>query len=167
MQGASSPARLFVSLTFSPREHLVSVISRLVSEFCALVMEDKDTAWRFHMAAQELAENITKYSTGAEVTLEVEMATVNGENVMRVSSRNETTPDRLLETARRLDAIKSCADPIALYDRLVRESAPVAGVSGLGLARIRAESDLQVDYSIRGTELTITVHSPIPMKGDA
>lgn len=145
----------------------MAAVSRLVSEFCGLVMDNKDTAWRFHMAAQELAENVTKYATSKDVSLEVEMTSLDGVNVMRVTSRNETTPERLLETARRLDAIKNAEDPVALYDRLVRESAPVPGISGLGLARIRAESDLLVDYSIEGTELSITVHSPVNLREGA
>jgi hypothetical protein len=35
------------------------------------------------MAAQELAENITKYSTGSNVTLQVELEKQDDEHVMR------------------------------------------------------------------------------------
>ena len=87
-----------------------------------------------------------------------------GKHVMKVTSRNETTPERLRETAGRLDAIKNAKDPVALYDQLVKESAPIQGVSGLGLARIRAESDFSMDYSIHGCELSISVHAPVRIK---
>ncbi len=37
----------------------------------------------------------------------------------------------------------------------------VEGVSGLGLARVRAEGGLDVDYKIEGNELTIIAHAPV------
>ena len=129
-----------------------------------LAMENADTAWLFYMAAHELAENVTKYSTSSNVSLEVEMRECDGKHVMKITSRNETTPERLRETARRLDAIKNADDPVALYDQLAMESAPIQGVSGLGLARIRAESDFSMDYSINGCELCISVHAPVKIK---
>ena len=164
MDSSHAKARLFISLTFSPQEHLVTAVSRLVSDFCRLIMASMDTAWRFYMAAQELAENITKYSTGNEVTIQVEMENVGGEHVMRVYARNETSPERLQDAVRRLDDIKSADDPVALYDQLVLESAPHPGISGLGLARIRAESELDIDYTIEGSELTICVQSPVRLR---
>ena len=49
-----------------------------------------------------------------------------------------------------------------LYDRMIEESAPLEGVSGLGLARIRAEGGLDFDYTIEGDELTLIVTAPVP-----
>jgi hypothetical protein len=49
----------------------------------------------------------------------------------------------------------------------VLESAPIPGVSGLGLARIRAESDFSMDYSVDGSELSISVQAPVKIKEEA
>ena len=129
MSAVANSPRLFVSLSFTPKANLVSAISKLVADFCSVAMENADTAWLFYMAAHELAENVTKYSTSSNVSLEVEMSEREGKHVMKITSRNETTPERLRETARRLDAIKNAEDPVALYDQLVLESAPMRGVS--------------------------------------
>jgi hypothetical protein len=153
---------LFISLAFFPSEFLVSAISQLVGDFCQIGLRDLDLSSRFHMAAHELAENITKYSTRARVTLEMELAETGGVHTLSVKTKNHTSPDRLLEVERRLQELKTTKDPVALYDRMIEETAPLEGVSGLGLARIRAEGGLDFDYFIDGDELTMVVQAPVP-----
>lgn len=153
---------LFVRLSFCPNEHLVSAISQLVSDFCQMGLRDLDISYRFRMAAHELAENITKYSTTSRVSLEVELAEVQGVHILSVKTRNETSPERLIEVEKRLKELKSAVDPVELYDRMIEETAPLEGVSGLGLARIRAEGGLDFDYEIIGNELTLVVQAPVP-----
>lgn len=154
--------RLFICLSFYPSEHLVSSISQLVSDFCRVGLRDLDVTSRFHMAAHELAENITKYSTTSRVSLEVELGERDGVHLLTVRTRNEASPERLRELEQRLKVLKATKDPVELYDRMIEESAPLEGVSGLGLARIRAEGGLDLDYTIRGNELTLVVQSPVP-----
>lgn len=153
---------LFICLSFFPSEALVSAISRLVSDFCQIGLRDLDISSRFHMAAHELAENITKYSTDSRVSLEVQLAERNGGHVLSITTRNHTSTERLREVAKRLEEIKFSANPIELYDRMIEESAPLEGVSGLGLARIRAEGGLDLDYKVDGNELTVVVQAPVP-----
>lgn len=154
---------LFICLSFFPSEYFVTAISQLVCDFCEIGFRDLDLTSRFHMAAHELAENITKYSTTSRVSLEVELkGNDDGQHVLSIRTRNEASPDRLQEVARRLEELKSTKDPVELYDRMIEESAPVEGVSGLGLARIKAEGGLEFDYDIAGNELTVVVQGPVP-----
>lgn len=153
---------LFIRLSFFPSAYLVSAVSRLVSDFCQIGLRDVDISARFHMAAHELAENITKYSTTSRVSLEVELAEKDGLHTLSVRTRNRTSPERLAEMEKRLGELKATKDPAALYDRIIEESAPLEGVSGLGLARIRAEGGLDFDYTIHGDELTLIVTAPVP-----
>jgi len=153
---------LFICLSFCPSEDLVSAISQLVSDFCRIGLRDLDISSRFHMAAHELAENITKYSTTSRVSLEVELSERGGVHMLSVRTRNVASPERLVEVERRLHELKFTKDPVELYDRMIEESAPLEGVSGLGLARIRAEGGLEFDYSINGNELTMVVQAPVP-----
>lgn len=153
---------LFIRLAFFPSACLVSAISRLVSDFCQIGLRDVDLSARFHMAAHELAENITKYSTTSRVSLEVELAERNGQHTLSVRTKNRTSPERLADLEKRLHELKATKDPAALYDRIIEETAPLEGVSGLGLARIRAEGGLDFDYTIDGDELTLAVTAPVP-----
>jgi hypothetical protein len=153
---------LFIRLSFFPNEYLVSAISRLVSDFCQIGLRDLDISSRFHMAAHELAENVTKYSTKSRVSMEVELVEKDGLHTLSVRTRNHTSPDRLAEVEKRLKELKATKDPVGLYDRMIEETAPLEGVSGLGLARIRAEGGLDFDYTIDGDELTMVVQAPVP-----
>ena len=153
---------LFICMSFCPSEYLVSAISQLVSDFCQIGLRDLDISSRFHMAAHELAENITKYSTTSRVSLEVELSEVGGQHVLSVKTRNHASPERLVEMEKRLKELKFTEDPMGVYDRMIEETAPLEGVSGLGLARIRAEGGLDFDYKIDGNELTLVVHGPVP-----
>lgn len=151
---------LFLRLAFCPSHSLVSAISRLVSDFCRNGLQDLDISSRFHMAAHELAENMTKYSSSSAVSLEVELAEHAGVHLLTLRTKNHASRERLLEVATRLDEIRAAADPAQLYDRLIEETAPLPGVSGLGLARIRAEG-LDFNYEIHGDELTLIVQEPV------
>ncbi len=153
---------LFICLSFLPSAYLVSAVSQLVSDFCQIGLRDLDLSSRFHMAAHELAENITKYSTASRVSLEMELAETDGVFTLSVRTKNQTSPDRLAEVERRLQELKTTQDPMGLYDRMIEETAPLEGVSGLGLARIRAEGGLDFDYRIDGNELTMVVQAPVP-----
>jgi hypothetical protein len=153
---------LYICLSFFPNEYLVSAISQLVSDFCRIGLRDLDISSRFHMAAHELAENITKYSTASRVSLEVELSETGGVHTLSVRTRNQAAPERLEELEKRLEELKTTKDPVGLYDRMIEQSAPLEGVSGLGLARIRAEGGLDFDYHIQGNEVTLVVQSLVP-----
>ncbi len=153
---------LFVCLSFFPSEYLVTAISQLVCDFCKIGLRDLDISSRFHMAAHELAENITKYSSTSRVSLEVELSETAGVHMLSVKTRNQATLERLKEVEPRLKELKFTKNPVELYDRMIEESAPIEGISGLGLARIRAEGGLEFDYTIIGNELTVVVQAPVP-----
>jgi hypothetical protein len=108
------------------------------------------------MVAHELAENTAKYSTGSEVTLEIELEATTGATRVQIRTRNHTSPERLNEVVRRIGELALTEDPAAHYDRLLEESLGQHGVSGLGLARIRAESGLDLACSVEGDALTLT-----------
>ncbi|WP_438014119.1 hypothetical protein WMF18_24730 [Sorangium sp. So ce315] len=161
---ASEPSQngsLFLCITFFPTERMANSVLRLVSSFCSMVVDDANVCSRFYMAAHELAENIIKYSSGPRVSLELALEERDGACVMKICARNEASPERLREVERRLFELKTTTDPVKHYDDLIIETAMVEGVSGLGLARVRAEGGLDVDYKIEGNELTIIAQAPV------
>jgi hypothetical protein len=78
-----------------------------------------------------------------------------GELRARLRTKNRAEPERLSDTKRRLDALAATPDPVAHYDQVIRESAGRDG-SGLGLARILAESEMALRYEIEQGVLIIT-----------
>lgn len=160
-QAKQANATLVVTMSAFPGERMVTAVSSLVSEFCKTLLWDRDIADRFHMAAQELAENLVKYSSGSEVSLTAELIAGEDNTVLQLAARNHSTKEQLDAVELRLRELTTTDDPVELYDRLIRETAPLEDGSGLGLARIRAEAELDVDYSIVGTELTISVRASV------
>ncbi|WP_242516622.1 hypothetical protein [Sorangium cellulosum] len=141
---------------------MANSVLRLVSSFCSMVLDDANVSSRFYMAAHELAENIIKYSSGPRVSLELALEEADERAcVMKICARNEASPERLREVERRLWELKTASDPVKHYDELISETAMIEGVSGLGLARVRAEGGLDMDYTIEGNHLTIIAHAPV------
>jgi hypothetical protein len=157
-------AALSVSLSSASSVAIIRTISRLVFEHCRNISLDDDTAARFQMAAQELMENVVKYSAGPQVRLEVELSRGTPGQRLYVRACNEASAEQLREVERRLTEVISSKDPIALYDRLIRESAPQLDVSGLGLVRLRAEGDFSIEYTIEGSVLTISAYMKVTLR---
>ncbi|XXY99381.1 hypothetical protein WME73_28895 [Sorangium sp. So ce302] len=126
-----------------------------------MVLDDESASSRFYMAAHELIENLIKYSSGPEVSIELALEEGEGARVLVIRARNEASPERLREVERRLSTLRSASDPVKHYDELICETAMVEGVSGLGLARVRAEGGLDVDHTIEGSRLTIIAQAPV------
>jgi hypothetical protein len=165
MTALTPRAVLTVAMTAFPGSRIVGAVSKLISEFCRSLIDDPDLAWRFHMAAQELAENLAKYSSGPQVSISAELSGTDSSAVLRLQAKNTSTEEQLRAVELRLQELTQASDPVELYDRLIRETAPLNEGSGLGLARIRAEGALDVDYAIEGNELTISVHALVSPRG--
>jgi hypothetical protein len=159
---ASRIASASVFLAFEPSQRFVSRIVQWVTDFCHLVLQDMDVVARLHLAVHELVENLVKYGVHASVSLDVELERIGGVSLLRLRTSNCAAPERLAAAVRILEGLRDAKDPVAYYDRLVLESAPLEGVSGLGLARIRAEGDLDLDFKVDGDRLTISVALSIP-----
>jgi anti-sigma regulatory factor (Ser/Thr protein kinase) len=152
-------AKASVVVSFPPTQRFVSGLVRWLTDFCVLSSEDTETISRLQMAVNELVENLVKYGNAENVTVEVELDQVDGSSVVRVRTRNTASPERLEHVVRLLTDLRDTPDPIAYYDQLILESAPRAGVSGLGLARIRAEGDLNLDFEVVGQELSVAIET--------
>lgn len=159
MSGARTETSLSVSLPSASSFGVVRSISSLVYEHCRSVASDDDVAARFRMAAQELTENIVKYATSNSASLEIELLSTVPSLSLCVRARNESSEERLRDVDRRLRELVSADDPLMLYERLILESVGTTNASGLGLARLRAEGDLTVEYDIKGRQLTISAYT--------
>lgn len=126
-----------------------------------MTVGDMETTSRLHLAAHELVENVLRYGSSPRVGLEFAVEQRADGSVVRLSTTNTAEPDQLEEVSRCISALKAAADPVAYYDKLIRRTAPLVGQSGLGLARIRAEAGLEVDFHVRGPEICIMVETTV------
>jgi two-component sensor histidine kinase len=163
--GRALPAA--IRLDFSPEVKLISRTSRYVCDFYRAVLADPDASARVMLAAHELLENAAKYSSDGLGHLQIELTRKAGRNVVRIRTSNRARPDRLGELREFFEENQRYSDAIALYDRMIARSAQRPVGSGLGLARIRAEGEMELTFSVEGDEVTITAETPVEVKDDA
>lgn len=152
-------AKAAVFISFSPSQRFIDGIVKWLTDFCHLTMQDLEGVSRMQLAVNELIENVVKYGTNPSVGVEVELESTPEWSVLRLKTRNTAAPERLRDAVRLLTELRDAPDPVAFYDKLVLESAPKQGVSGLGLARIRAEGELELDFEVVGEELCVSVEA--------
>jgi hypothetical protein len=156
--------RAAIQLDFSPEVPLISRTSKYVCDFYRNVLVDPDASARVMLAAHELLENSTKYSSDGEGHLQIELGEKDGQNVVRIRSSNRALPDQLAELKQFFEESRLCADSLALYDRMIARTAERTEGSGLGLARIRAEGEMELSYSVEGDEVTIMAEAPVQVR---
>ena len=157
-------ARTAVSFSFERSDSLAGKIANWLMDFCQMTINDLETTSRLHLAAHELVENMLTYGNSPEVAFEFALEPGEGQSVVSLCATNSAPPEQIREVSRRVSELRAAGDPVAYYDRLIRSTAPLAGMSGLGLARIRAEAGLDVDCRVRGPEVSVVVTAV--MKGE-
>jgi hypothetical protein len=164
---ASSQVRALVSLTlsFQPLAEQISSLRGALSDLCKPHLSDPDQLSRVLLAAHEMLENIVKYSTGNVAEFHVTLEASETRLRVRLRTKNRAHPERLEDARRRLDALDAASDKVAHYDELIRASAGRRDVSGLGLARIPAESELRLLYAIEQDWLVLTAEGDTSRAG--
>ena len=149
-------ARVSLTLSFEPLAEQIASLRAALSDLCAPHLADADALSRLLLAAHELLENVVKYSSGGAAEFQLVLEPVDGGLCARLRTKNHALPERLSDTRSRLDALAAAPDKVAHYDEMIRESAGRRDGSGLGLARILAESEMDLQCSVEQGRLVIT-----------
>lgn len=162
-----SNVRALVSLTlsFQPLAEQIAGLRGVLSDLCRPHLADADHLSRVLLAAHEMLENIVKYSSDGMAEFHLTVEATDAALRVRLRTKNRTHPDRLADAQRRIDALIAASDPLVHYDDLIRASAGRRDVSGLGLARIPAESEMQLRYTIEQDCLILTAASETSRSG--
>jgi hypothetical protein len=141
---------------------LVSPTRRYIEGVLERVVKDPDLIARAALVVHELLENGAKYaSVGARIEFSLTLeAGADASLVIRLS--NPTTAAHVERLQRLLSEINSAKDATALYvDMMCREPFDKT-VSGLGLARIRAEAEMSLDLIVAAETATIVASAAAP-----
>ena len=131
------------------REFLLRYLSRLCN---------REVAGEVCLAAHELMENAVKYSSDPHAVLSL---FVEDDGRLQLVVENRPLPDHLLILAAELAALKHTPDAFAHYRQKMTEAAERNdGKSGLGLARIRCESRMDLSYELAGGMLRVMAVKP-------
>jgi hypothetical protein len=138
----------YIELNFRPNVQLVSVVRRFVSEFYQRFISDPDGTSRVALATHELLENAVKYSKDGETTIRIEVIQQETPRLVRIHLRNRAEPQHIAAIREILDGMSKAEDASAFYQALLIRKAKRKDGSGLGLARICAEGEMNVRYTV-------------------
>ena len=136
----------YFEMSFSPNVALVSTVRRFVMEFYAQLLSDPEATSRLAVSTHELLENAVRYSFDGKTDVRVGLSRDDG--MVTIDTRNRADPANIAAMRRAIDELSSAPDPSAYYQSLMRRNAKRTDGSGLGLARVWAESEMPVTYRV-------------------
>lgn len=137
----------YFELNFRPNVALVSVVRRFVSEFYQRFLGDPDGTSRVALATHELLENAVKYSKDGETTIRIAVSNDSPRQVS-ITLFNRAEPRHLAEIREIIDGVNAATDPHEFYQQLLMRRAKRVDGSGLGLARVCAEGEMTLRYTL-------------------
>lgn len=159
-------ASLEVSFGEAPPQGMVTPLCQSLLEVCRPIFQDDDAAERLRLTAHELLENIVKYSAETACELRFELRNAAGALTAMVQTRNVPRAQNRRDAEQRLAALTAATDPLEHYDSVIADSARQPAGSGLGLARIHAETEYRLGYRFEGDALLIVASGEVRLKKD-
>jgi two-component sensor histidine kinase len=136
----------YFELRFSPNVTLVPTVRRFVTEFYTQVFKDDEGTSRIAVATHELLENAVKYSVDKSTRIRIGVRrTGDGRFVVTIETSNRAR----------------AADSLVHYQSVMRRNAKLTEGSGLGLARVSAETDMSLHCSVEGDTLFLTARGEL------
>lgn len=145
----SDAAVLF--LRMEPKWTMVDDVRRFVETFCATACPGAHREEQVALAAHELVQNAIANAATPDVELEVEVDARAGR--VRLSVSNDCAPEQIGVLRARVDRVQAQPDPLAGYLEAMRTDPTSRG--GLGLSRVRFESDLDLGVEVHGGRVTV------------
>src|SRR5690606_31320208 len=136
---------------FRPNIKLISTVRRFVNEFYMRLLVGQEVSSRLALATHELLENAVAYAADGETEVRIE---VRGKELL-VRTWNRAEPGHLEALKGLIDEMNQATDADEYYQKRLAISARRSEGSGLGLARIRAEAEMQVAYEIEKDRVCI------------
>lgn len=143
-------------LSFSPNADLIPTVRRFIQDFYQRVLENADITSHVVIATHELLENAVKYSSDQQSSIRVSVRRQDGDVGVVIETTNRASADNVKEVQALLDEMKSGDDRATFYRKVMKRSAKRTTGSGLGIARLYAESEMSIE--IRLDEATGEMH---------
>lgn len=156
----------YMELMFRPNVDLVSVVRRFVTDFYHCVFIDPETSSRLALATHELLENAVKYSITGETRLRVQVTRDVSPCLVSIRTWNDADPGQISALQQAFNGLKAAKDPFDYYQEQMRHTVHREEGSGLGLARIRAETDMTLDCEIMGSTVCVRAETHAQLRRD-
>jgi len=130
------------------------------------ILSDEDAAWRLAMAAHELLDNVRRHGCDGTANLHLSVSTgSDGRGAsLRVGSR--TDPQGIKDLRALFDRMRDAPDAWTFYVDSMKQTAASTHGSGLGLARIFAEGEMELSMVV-GDEGFVSIVAELSIGGSA
>lgn len=158
----------FCELSFQRRPELVSIVRRFVSDFYDRTLSDPDASSRIALATHELLENAVKYARDGQAKVRIEVRAKGSSAHVKIRTRNCAAPEDTAYIERTITEMRGSSDPNLYYLDVIRRNARRTEGSGLGLARIHAEAEMEVSVKCgRNGTVTVIAETDVPLSAAA
>jgi hypothetical protein len=148
-----TPLDLDLPLSVSP--NMVSPTRRIIEAKLGPALDDEDAIFRVAMTAHELLENAAKYASDGKARLEVSIKPRGEDAIVRVVVTNNATREHIDQLGACYAEMNANRDAMAHYFSLMRMNAKAGALSRLGLARVRAEGEMDIEVDVQGDTVKI------------
>jgi hypothetical protein len=154
----------YFELSFSPNVSLVSTVRRFVSDFWNQILPSPEVTSQLAVATHELLDNAVLYSFDGNTHIRIDVTKEAGAAYVKIATRNRASPENVGRVDAAIKRIASASDPAAFYQATMRTAAQRVDGSGLGLARVRAESDMIMGCEIQGDTVVLRATARFSLK---
>ena len=148
-----TPLDLDLPLSVSP--NMVSPTRRIIEAKLGPALDDEDAIFRVAMTAHELLENAAKYASDGKARLEVSIQPRGEDAIVRVVVTNNAAREHIDQLGTCYAEMNANRDAMAHYFSLMRLNAKAGALSRLGLARVRAEGEMDIEIDIQGETVKV------------
>lgn len=157
LASAADDATVFTLEVSMKVEHLTAV-RRFVDGLAQTLVHDIGLASRLALVTHELLENAVKYATDPRRRVTLQLC-ADEDRRIQVTVVNVSSHSLFMSLRELLQQINQADDPSANYQRMIARSIEHEAGSGLGLARISAEGEMQLSCDFRGELLSVTAQA--------
>jgi hypothetical protein len=145
----------YLEICFRSTFETISSTRRYVSALYQPLLEDRDQAERLGLATHEMLENTHKYSAGGDTLFLVRFSNPRPPCDIRIGTRNRIAPEARAALDEVFAQMAGTSDAMKHYQGAMKRAAVRRQGSGLGLARIWAEAEMEVTHSYDGDHVWI------------
>jgi len=163
MDGSPKGHAAYFEMSFYPNVELVSTVRRFVLNAYQRLFLDPEIADQVALATHELLENAVKYSQDDVTHFRVDVVRHQDRGEVIITTKNRANADDVRNLEQNITELRGSDDPFAFYQQKMREAARREH-SGLGLARVRAEAEMEMTCEMSGELVVIHARGTYPMR---